>query len=35
VESIENQEIILAETFEAWKTNTKQVDDILVVGIKL
>jgi serine phosphatase RsbU (regulator of sigma subunit) len=34
-ETIKKQELILAETFEKWKINTKQVDDVLVLGIEI
>lgn len=34
-ENITAQKIILAETIESWKGSMEQVDDILVVGIKI
>ena len=32
---MENQKAVLNTTIEKWKGNLEQVDDILIVGIKL
>jgi len=32
---VEEQEHIVVERFKSWKGNTDQIDDVLVVGIKL
>jgi serine phosphatase RsbU (regulator of sigma subunit) len=34
-ESMEKQQAIIQEKFEAWKGNHEQVDDVLVIGIKI
>jgi serine phosphatase RsbU (regulator of sigma subunit) len=33
--SMEEQELVLDQTIEGWKGNTEQIDDILVVGIRI
>ena len=33
--SMNEQKDLLAETFEAWKGNLEQVDDVCIIGIKV
>ena len=33
--SMEEQKLILNKTFEDWKGNLEQVDDVLVIGIRV
>jgi serine phosphatase RsbU (regulator of sigma subunit) len=34
-ESMEQQKTILQQAFNQWKANLEQVDDVLVIGIKI
>jgi ligand-binding sensor domain-containing protein/serine phosphatase RsbU (regulator of sigma subunit) len=34
-ENMEQQKIILQQTFNQWKANLEQVDDVLVIGVKI
>jgi hypothetical protein len=34
-ESMERQKQVLEETFENWKGNIEQIDDVCVVGIRV
>ena len=33
--SLKEQKMILNETFEKWKGNLEQVDDVLIIGIRI